>query len=324
MKAAFIDKVGPPESIQYGELPRPAVGARQILVRVSAVALNPVDALVRSGAFVQELPRPFILGRDAVGVVEEIGRDVTTFSLGQRVWCNNQGYNGRQGTFAEFIAVDEPLLYPLPDGVDEREAVAFAQAGLTAHVGMQRAHIEPGESLFINGGSGNVGTALLQFAKAAGVRILATAGDARGVEWCRTIGADRAMNYKTDDLDKAIADFAPGGVDVHWNTSGRHDLDKTIARIARRGRIVIMSAQGEDPVFPVRPFYIKDATLVGFAITYATETELKDAAEHINAWMAAGKMRVRIDRVMKLTETAEAHLRIEEHAHISGKIVLVP
>ena len=149
MKAAYIDKVGPPENIQLGELPTPAVGPSDVLVKTTAVCVDPVDTLIRSAQLPENLAFPFIVGRDMAGVVQAIGPSVSRFAPGDRVWCNNQGYHGRQGTFAEFLAVHEDLLYPLPSGVDDKEAVAFVHSGLTACLGLQDAGLQAGESVFI-------------------------------------------------------------------------------------------------------------------------------------------------------------------------------
>src|ERR671939_1936081 len=132
MKAAYIDQLGPPENIRYGELPLPVVRERDVLVKVAAMTVDPIDTYIRSGAYKTPLPRPFIVGRDLTGVVAEIGPAVTRFTPGDRVWANNQGYDGRQGTFAEYVSVDERLLYPLPLGVDLHEAVAVLHSALTA------------------------------------------------------------------------------------------------------------------------------------------------------------------------------------------------
>src|SRR5262249_55466479 len=118
MKAASIDRVGPPENIHFGELPAPAVGPADVLVKTTAVCVDPVDTLIRSGQLPENLSFPFIVGRDMTGVVQAIGPSVKRFAQGDRVWCNNQGYLGRQGTFAEYLTVCEDLLYPLPSVCD--------------------------------------------------------------------------------------------------------------------------------------------------------------------------------------------------------------
>jgi NADPH:quinone reductase-like Zn-dependent oxidoreductase len=161
MRAAYIDAVGPPENIRFGELPTPAVGPSDVLVKTTAVCVDPVDSLIRSGQLPERMSFPFIVGRDMAGVVQAVGPSVTRFAPGDRVWCNNQGYDGRQGTFAEFLAVREDLLYPLPPGVEDKQAVAFVHSALTACIGLQEAELRAGESVFINGGAGNVGSAVL-------------------------------------------------------------------------------------------------------------------------------------------------------------------
>jgi D-arabinose 1-dehydrogenase-like Zn-dependent alcohol dehydrogenase len=120
LKAAFIRELGTPEKINFGEFPEPSTNASQVLVRVNAVAVNPIDTYIRRGAFAMKLTFPFIIGRDMVGIVEAAGVGVRQFSAGDRVWCNNQGYGGRQGTFAEYLVIDEKFLYPLPAGADGR------------------------------------------------------------------------------------------------------------------------------------------------------------------------------------------------------------
>src|SRR5262249_51611750 len=160
-----------------------------VLVQTTAVCVDPVDTLIRSGQLPEDVPFPFIVGRDLAGVVQAVGPSVRRFAPGDRVWCNNQGHHGRQGTFAELVAVREDLLSPLPRGVDDREAVAFVHSGLTACVGLQEARLRSGEVLFINGGAGNVGSAVLQLARGRGARVVVTAGNDEGLAWCRELGA---------------------------------------------------------------------------------------------------------------------------------------
>ncbi len=139
MKAAYIERVGSPDEIRFGELPEPVVGPSDVLVRVGAVAVDPVDTYIRAGRVPMQLPLPFIIGRDMVGTVERVGTKVSRFAPGDRVWANNQGFAGRQGTFAERLAIDEKLLYPLPPGVDDQQMVAFVHSALTALIGLERA-----------------------------------------------------------------------------------------------------------------------------------------------------------------------------------------
>ena len=209
MKAAYIDQIGPPEAIRYGELPTPTVGASDVLVRVSAVAVDPVDTYIRSGKLPMRLPTPFIIGRDMVGRVDRVGSAVTRYQPGDQVWCNNQGFDGRQGTFAEELVIDEKLLYPLPDGADKRQVVAFLHSGLTALIGLDRAQLAAGESIFIAGGAGNVGSAVLQFARGRGAKTFATAGSQAGIDLVRAARGRRRGKYKTEDVVARAAQWLP-------------------------------------------------------------------------------------------------------------------
>src|SRR5436309_9561955 len=182
MKAAYINKTGPPENILYGDLPVPKQGPTQCLVKVSAVALNPVDTYIRGGTIQMSLPSPFVVGCDLAGTVAEVGPSVTRFEPGDRVWGSNQGLLGRQGTFAEYCAVDECWLYPTPTNVTDEQAAACALVGITAHLGLFReAKLEVGETILVNGGSGGGGSMVVQMAEIAGARVLATAGSAEKV-----------------------------------------------------------------------------------------------------------------------------------------------
>jgi NADPH:quinone reductase len=330
MKAAFIDQTGPPEVIVYGELPEPRPKRRQCLVKVGAVDVNPIDVYVRSGMLPGKLSFPWILGRDLAGTVVEVGPGVKQYKPGDRVWASNQGTDGRAGTFAEFAAVDERWLNRIPEGVREEDAVAVSLVGITGHLGLLRdACLREGEVLFVNGGSGGVGSCVLQMAKIRGARVITTAGSEAKAAICRELGADVAVNYRTEDVDAAIRAFAPEGIDVWWETLREPDFERAIPLLARRGRMVVMAGREARPAFPVGPFYVKDCSLYGFAMFNATAREQHAAARDINRWLAEGKLKPRIDRVLPLSQAAEAHrLQEESTLHksgaLAGKLVLKP
>lgn len=330
MKAAFITQTGPSEVIQYGELPDPRPGRAQCLVRVGAVAVNPIDTYIRSGAVSAPLPFPFIVGCDLAGTVLETGAGVRRFKPGDRVWGSNQGLLGRQGTFAQLAAVDERWLYPVPPDAREEEAAALSLVGITAHLGLVRdARLKAGEVLFVNGGSGGVGSCVVQMAKALGARVITTAGTAEKARLCAEMGADRVINYQAEDVGTAVREQAPDGVNVWWETLREPDFLKAIPLLAARGRMVIMAGREARPMFPVGPFYVKGCSLHGFAMFNATSREQRAAAEAINRWGREGKLKARIDRVLPLSQAAEAH-RLQEQNTIhrsgvlAGKIVLKP
>ena len=330
MKAAYIREPGPPESIVYGDLPPPEPAGSQVLVKVAAVAVNPIDTYIRSGTVKMNLPIPFVVGCDLAGVVERCGPGASRHPPGTRVWGSNQGLLGRQGTFAEYAAVDEQLLYPIPEGVSDDAAAAGALVGITAHLGLvRRAHLAAGETLFVNGGSGGVGSTVVQMAKALGARVITTAGSEEKVRLCRDLGADLAINYKTENVDERIAQFAQGGVNVWWETLREPSFERVVGLLAPGGRMILMAGREARPVFPVGPFYVKGCSLFGFAMFNAAPAEQQEAAEDINGWLSAGKLRPRIDRVLPLSEAAAAHRLQEENTigkagTLSGKIVLRP
>ena len=330
MKAAFIRQTGPANHIEYSELPTPRPTGTQVLVKVSAVALNPVDTYIRAGAIQMPLPLPFVVGCDLAGTVEALGPEATRFQRGARVWGSNQGLLGRQGTFAEYAAVDECWLYPTPDGVSDESAAASALVGLTAHLGLFRdAQIKAGETLFVNGGSGGVGSVVIQMAKASGARVITTAGSDEKCSLCRQLGADLALNYKTDDVDARIKQFAPEGINVWWETLREPNFERTVELLAQRGRMVLMAGREARPLFPVGPFYVKGCSLHGFVMFMATPDEQRHCSQDINRWLVEGRLKPNIDRVMPLSETAAAHALQEENTvgkagTLTGKIVLRP
>ena len=330
MKAAYINQPGPPESIVFGDLPVPKPGPNQCLVKVIAVDLNPIDTYVRGGLVPGSLSFPYILGRDLAGMVVQIGSEVKRFKVGDRVWATNQGFAGRQGTFAEFAVVDEIWLYPTPATVKDEDIVAMSLVGITAHLGLvKHATLAPGKILFVNGGTGGVGSSVVQMAKILGARVITTAGTDKKVQAARKLGADLAMNYKTQDVDAAIKNFAPGGVNVWWETLREPDLVRTIPLLAVRGKMIIMAGRDAKPAFPVGLFYTKDCSIHGLAMFNASSDEIRAAATDINRWMDAGELRAQIDRVLPLSQTAAAH-RLQEESTIqkkgvlAGKIVLKP
>jgi NADPH2:quinone reductase len=330
MKAAYINQTGPPENIIYGDLPAPQPGGAQVLVKVKAVSVNPVDTYIRAGMVPMELPWPFIVGCDLAGVVEAVGPQVTRFKSGDRVWGSNQGLLGRQGAFAEYVAVGEDWLYPLPFGISEETAAAIALVGVTAHLGLMReAKLQRGETILVNGGSGGVGSTVVQMAKIIGARVIATAGNEAKVEACRQIGADLAINYKTQNVEAVLKSFAPGGVNVWWETAREPDLDRAIGALAHRGRMILMAGREARPPLPVGPFYVKGCSLHGFVMFMATPDEQRLCAADINHWLVDGTLKPKIDRILPLAETAAAHRLQEENTirktgAMIGKIVLRP
>ncbi len=330
MKAAYIQETGPASVIQYGDLPAPEISGSEVLLRAGAVAVNPVDTYIRNGANYWDLPMPFIIGSDVAGVVEAVGPDVQRFKVGDRAWATNQGLVGRQGVFAELSAIDEMWLYHSPEETSDEDLAACALVGITAHLGLFReARLGTGDSVAVQGGTGGVGSMVIQMAKAVGARVLATAGSDEKVQRCLELGADAAVNYKTQDVAEAISEFAPDGVNVFWETQREPDFDAIVSYMADRGHIVLMAGRDARPEFPVGPFYVKQCSLHGFVMFKAMPDELRACATDINTWLDDGRLKAQIAKVMPLSEAAQAHQLQEDNTlqkagSIAGKIVLTP
>ena len=328
MKAAYILETGSPDVIRVGELPRPEPARGQVLVKVEAVAVNPIDTYIRSGVVAMQLPKPFVIGCDLAGVVESVGDGVSGFEPGMRVWCSNQGLLGRQGTFAEYAAVDADWLHALPDGVAARDAAAVALVAITAHLGLFRdAKLGSGETIAVIGGTGGVGSMVVQMAKLAGARVITTAGSDAKVEAARGLGADEVIGYHRESIGEGLQRCAPQGVDVFWETRREPDFDVAVAAMKERGRMILMAGRDARPPFPVGPFYVKECSLKGMVMFKATPLEVAESAHEINRWLAEGRLKANISHTLPLAEAAEAH-RLQEAAtlkgagNLAGKIVL--
>jgi len=331
MKAAYLETTGAPEVIQYGDLPTPEPKAGEVRVKIGAASLNPIDTYVRSGMVAMALPKPFIPGCDLAGVIDKVGPDVKRFKVGDRVWGSNQGLLGRQGTFAEYGCVQEDFLYPTPKNVNDEEAAAVALVGITAHLGLFHcAHLQAGETVFVNGGTGGVGSLVIQMARAVGAQAITTVGSPEKAELAKKLGANGVINYKSEDVVAKVKEITGGkGVNVWYETQPPADFDKTIECMASRGRIIVMAGRGARPVFPNGPFYVKGLSMHGFAMFNMTLDEQRQCADDMNRWLAENKLRALIGKRLTFQEAAAAHQLQEENTAkkagtLSGKIVLVP
>lgn len=332
MKAAYITQTGPADVIQYGDLDTPQPAANEVLVKVGAAAVNPIDTYIRSGAIAMPLEFPYSPGCDLAGTIESVGANVTQVQPGERVWGSNQGLFGRPGTFAEFAAVDPMWLYPTPTAVSDEQAAAGALVGITAHLGLfLHAGLEEGEFVFVNGGTGGVGSAVVQFAKAAGARVITTASTEEKRELCRTLGADLVLDYRSGSLDEDIRGFTEshGGLDVWWETQREPTLERSIGLMRKRGRIILMAGRDARPEFPLGAFYVNDLRLLGFAMFNASPDEQRRCADEMNRWASAGTWRPLIGQTLPLSEAAAAQRIQEENTlqksgTLTGKIVVTP
>jgi 2-desacetyl-2-hydroxyethyl bacteriochlorophyllide A dehydrogenase len=315
MLGAFIVGLGTPEDIRFGELADPEPGYGQVRVAVSATTVNHVDALIRSGALPTELTFPFPVGRDALGTVDAVGDGVSGFTVGERVWTNSMGHDGRPGTAAEFVVVPVERLYHLPDGVGN-EAVTVLHPGATAAMGLlMHGQARAGETVLVVGGAGNVGSAAVTIAASAGARVIAVAS-ADDATYCESVGAERVI----DPGELADADLP--AIDVWLDAAGVNDIPRALGALAQRGRIVILAGLGTHSTLATGTLYAKDASVIGFTMSHATTAELSAASLTVNTLMADGVLASRRIERMPLSETAQAH-RMLEDGRLGGARVLL-
>jgi NADPH2:quinone reductase len=303
----------------------------EVLIQVEAVSVNPIDTYIRSGAVTMPRPQPTIPGCDLAGRIIAVGQNVKRFRVGDRVWGSNQGLLGRQGTFAELACVHEDWLYPLPQGVTAEAAAASALVGITAHLGLFRcAKLQQGEVVFVNGGTGGVGSMVVQMSRAIGAIPITTVGSAEKAELARKLGAVHVINYRSEDVVDRIRAITQGqGVHVWYETLREPDFVRTVDLLAFRGRMIVMAGRQAQPIFPVGPFYTKDLTLYGFAMFRASPEEQRVCADDMNRWLQEGKLQPVIGVTLPLKEAAAAHRLQEENTigkagTLTGKIVLKP
>jgi NADPH:quinone reductase-like Zn-dependent oxidoreductase len=351
MNAAYIEELTGADGIRYGRMPVPRPGAREVLVRVAAVTANHVDTFVRSGRFATDLHFPQILSRDLVGTVVDVGTEVAQaqvsqaqathaqaaeaggFAAGDMVWSHSLGYDGRQGAAAEFALVEADRLYHLPAGVDPLQAVAVLHPGATAFLALQQhARLQSGECVYVGGGAGQVGSALIVQAARAGARVVASARS-EDASYCRELGAEAVLDYRSPTLATELAEAAAGraaagsgrtGVDVYVETSGKHDFAQAIGSLAKGGRIILLAGVEAESPLPVGKLYTRDGSLLGFVISNAGVAELARSAACVNELLAGGLLRPRKIEVMPLAQLALAH-RLLESGQVRGtRLVLVP
>jgi len=332
MKCAYLDQPGPPEQLVYGEQPIPEILPTQVLVKIGAAAINPIDTYIRNGTIPMPVEFPLIPGCDLAGTVEKTGSAVTRFRVGDRVWGSNQGLFKRQGTLAEYAAVEEEWLYLTPAKMTDVQAAAGALTGITAQLGLfQQAHLKTDEYVFVNGGTGGVGSMVVQFAKAAGAHVIATAGSAEKRNLCEKLGAEIVLDYQSPQLDDQMKAAAAdhGGLDLWWETQREPNLNRSIGMMKKRGRIIVMAGREAELTFKLGPFYTNDLKILGFAMFNATPYEQRVCADRMNEWFTAGKWKPLIGKQFPLSQAVAAHRLQEENTlhgagSLTGKIVVVP
>jgi len=319
MRAIVVRSFGPPEVMKLEDLPDPSPGPGQVLIRVRAAGVNPVDAYIRSGTYARKPTLPYTPGADLGGVVEGVGAGVTRFITGARVYAH-----AVPGTYAELAVCDEWQVLPLPDRVSFQQGAALGVPYATAWRALFiRAHARAGETVLVHGASGGVGAGAVQIARAHGLRVIATAGTPDGMTLVRNHGAHHVLNHRDPDYLQQIMPLTDNkGVDVVLEMLANVNLDKDLDVLALHGRVVVIGSRGRVDIDP-RKTMPRDAAILGMTLFNATREEFHEIHSGLIAGLENGTLNPAVGQEFPLADAVKAHKAVMEGSAY-GKIVLVP
>jgi putative PIG3 family NAD(P)H quinone oxidoreductase len=319
MRAITIAEPGGPEVLTPAEVPDPVPGAGEVLIQVSAAAVNRADVLQRRGFYDPPPGASPYPGLECSGRIAGVGPGVAGWAVGDEVCALLAG-----GAYAEQVVAPVGQLLPVPKGMDLAVAAALPEVTATVWSNVfQIAHLRPGETLLVHGGSSGIGTMAIQLGKAVGARVVTTAGSARKLAACRDLGADVTVDYHEHDF---VAEVGPGGADVILDVVGAKYLARNVDALAVNGRLVVIGLQGGAKAeLHLGKLLAKRAAVIATSLR-ARPLEEKAAIvaavrEHVWPLIEAGTVRPVVDRELPLDEAAEAHRVMESSEHI-GKILL--
>jgi putative PIG3 family NAD(P)H quinone oxidoreductase len=323
MRAIAIREPGPPEVMHIGEQPTPVPDADEVLIRVHAAGVNRPDVLQRQGLYPLPPDASPLPGLEVAGVVVAAGAQVTRWQPGDAVMALTHG-----GGYAEYCAVHETHCLRLPGGMSFVEAAALPETFFTVWYNVfVRCRLARGETFLVHGGSSGIGTTAIQLAKACGCEVLTTAGSDAKCRFCESLGADRAINYRTEDWMEIVAEHTAGrGVDVLLDMVAGPYMQKNLDSMARDGRYAIIAfLQGPKAELNMRAVLAKRLTITGSTLRPQTTEEkgriATDLEQHVLPLLESGAVNPIIDSTFPLEEAAAAHELMESSKHM-GKIVL--
>jgi NADPH2:quinone reductase len=322
MKAIRVHQFGGPEVLRYEEVPLPEPGKGEARVKIEAIGLNYIDVYQRTGLYQQ--PLPFVGGREGAGVVDKVGPGVTEIKEGDRV-----AYCMEPGAYAEYAVVPAWKLAPLPASLDSRAGAATMLQGMTAHYLSHSTYpLKRGDTALVHAAAGGVGLLLVQLAKRLGATVFGTVSTEEKARLAREAGADEVILYSQKDFLTEVKTLTSGkGVDVVYDSVGQTTFAKSLECLRPRGLLALFGQSSG----PVPPFDLGQlATKGSLFVTRPTllhymrdRKELLERSGDLFKWIAAGELKLRIDRTLPLAETAEAH-RLLESRKTTGKVLLIP
>jgi NADPH2:quinone reductase len=318
MKAIRVHEFGVPEVLRLEEVPTPQPGPGEVLVRMHAAGVNPVETYIRTGTYARLPELPYTPGNDGAGMVGQVGSNVTAFKIGDRVYTAGS----LSGTYAEFALCRNEQVYPLPANVPFAQGAAMGTPYATAYRALlQRADAKPGETVLVHGASGGVGTAAVQLARAHGLRVFGTAGSDEGLELAREQGAHEVFDHRTPHHFEQVMKATGGrGVDVIVEMLANVNLGNDLTILAKGGRVVIIGSRGRVEIDP-RNTMQRDADVRGMILPNTPPAEMASIHAALVAGLENGTLRPVIGKEFPLAEAAQAHRAVMEPGAI-GKIVL--
>jgi len=320
MKCIQVKETGGPENMQLVEVPMPAPGPKQALVRIAATGVNFIDVYFRIGLYKADLP--VTLGNEAAGTVEAVGPEVVEVAVGDRV-----AYAMTRGSYAEFAVIPAVQLVRIPDDVDFQTAAAAMLQGMTAHYLTHSTYpLKNGDTCLVHAAAGGAGGLTVQMAKMLGARVFGTVSTEEKARIARDHGADEAILYTQQDFEAEVKRLTGGrGVDVVYDSVGKTTFEKSLNSLRPRGLLALFG-QSSGPVPPLDPsiLNVKGSlflTRPSLAHHVLTRQELLWRAGDVLSWVAAGKLKIRIDRTYPLAEAAAAHRDLEARK-TAGKLLL--
>lgn len=322
MKAIQVQKTGGPEVLTLVDLPIPKAKANEAVVKIAASGVNFIDVYFREGRYPAALP--FTDGQEAAGTVTEVGGDVKSVKVGDRV-----AYSNVMGTYAEYAAVPADRLVRVPEKITDQQAAAAMLQGMTAHYLINTTYpVKKGETALIHAAAGGVGLLLVQMAKNIGAHVIGTAGTEEKAKLAREAGADEVIVYATQDFEAETKRLTGGkGVHVVYDGVGKSTFEKGLNVLRPRGYMVLFGG-ASGPVPPFDPIVLSQkgslfVTRPSLIHYVAQREELDQRSGDVFAMIAAGKLKLRISKTYKLEEVQQAHRDLEGRK-TTGKILLVP
>ena len=316
MKALTLQSFGGPESFELRDVPTPVPDAGQVLVRVHATSINPLDYQVRRGDYADLVQLPAITGHDVSGVVEAVGPGVTAFSPGDEVWYTPQIFDG-PGSYAEYHVANENIIGRKPSSLSHPEAASLSLVGGTVWEALVvRAALRVGESVLIHGGAGGVGHVAIQLAKAVGAKVFTTVREAN-FPFARRLGADVVIDYKKEDyVDAIMRETGSRGVDVVFDTIGADTLSRSPDALAQLGRVVSI-------VDTAQPQNLIQAWGKNASYHFVFTRQNRGKLDELSALVERGQLRPHIGGVYSLADIPLAHAKLETPNNgVRGKIAI--